>query len=95
MPTLLKFKSGVTSNSIIAIRCNTQSAHYLKIAFSILATIIRLHIMNYVDLSAIIHAPKLKRKRFKKDNKPKPLPKKTTPQLYNLNLKCSNSKQYT
>lgn len=48
-------------------------------AFSLLATIIRLHIINYVDLSAIIDAYKHKRKRFKKDNKPKTAPKKTTP----------------
>ncbi|MEJ7677290.1 MAG: IS4 family transposase [Segetibacter sp.] len=57
----------------------THKAHNSKMAFSILATIIRLHIMNYVDISAIIDAYKLKRKRFKKDNKPKPTPKKTTP----------------
>ena len=57
----------------------THKAHNSKMAFSILATIIRLHIMNYVDLSAIIDAYKLKRKRFKKDNKPTPSPKKTTP----------------
>ena len=54
----------------------THKAHNSKMAFSILATIIRLHIMNYVDLSAIIDAYKLKRKRFRKDNKPEPLPKK-------------------
>ena len=35
-------------------------------AFSILATIIQLHIMYYVDLSAIIDAYKLKRNRYKK-----------------------------
>jgi hypothetical protein len=57
----------------------THKAHNSKMAFSILATIIRLHIMNYVDLSAIIDAYKLKRKRFKKDNNPTPSPKKTTP----------------
>lgn len=38
-------------------------------AFSILATIIQLHIMDYVDLYAIIDAYKLKRKRFKKHPK--------------------------
>lgn len=48
-------------------------------AFSILATLIRLHIMNYADLPAIIDAYKLRRKRFKKENKSKPSPKKTTP----------------
>ena len=57
----------------------THKAHNSKMAFSILAAIIRLHIMNYVDLSAIIDAYKLKRKRFKKNNNPKPPPKKTAP----------------
>ncbi|HEY1871844.1 MAG TPA: IS4 family transposase [Chitinophagaceae bacterium] len=57
----------------------TRKAHNSKMAFSLLTAIIRLHIMNYIDLSAIIDAYKLKRKRFKKDNKPKPTPKKTRP----------------
>ena len=56
----------------------THKAHNSKMAFSILATIIRLHIMNYIDLSAIIDTYKLKRKRFKKDTKPKTPTKKTT-----------------
>ena len=43
----------------------TYKAHNSKMAFSILATIIRLHIMNYINLSAIIDIYKLKRKRFK------------------------------
>jgi hypothetical protein len=60
----------------------THKAHNSKMAFSILATLVRLHIMNYVDLSAIIDASKLKRKRFKKDNKPKHSPKKTTPPAF-------------
>ncbi|HKG68889.1 MAG TPA: hypothetical protein VKA92_08470, partial [Segetibacter sp.] len=64
----------------------THKAHNSKMAFSILATIIRLHIMNYVDLSAIIDAYKLKRKRFKKDNKPKPSDKKTTPPAFQIKL---------
>jgi transposase len=62
----------------------TYKAHNSKIAFSILATIIRLHIMNYVDLSAIIDAYKLKRKRFKKDNTPKPSAKKPTPPAFQI-----------
>ncbi len=62
----------------------TYKSHKSKMAFSILATIIRLHIMNYVDLSAIIEAYKLKRKRFKKDSKPKPPPKKTTPPAFQI-----------
>ena len=48
-------------------------------AFSILVTIIRLHIMNYVDLSAIIDAYKLKRKRPKTHTKYIPRIKKSTP----------------
>ncbi len=62
----------------------TYKSHKSKMAFSILATIIRLHIMNYLDLSAIIEAYKLKRKRFKKDNKPKPSTKKTTPPAFQI-----------
>ena len=57
----------------------THKSHKSKMAFSILATIVRLHIMNYVDLSAIIEAYKLKRNRYKKNTKPKPTPKKTAP----------------
>ncbi|MEJ7676860.1 MAG: hypothetical protein WKG06_03070 [Segetibacter sp.] len=44
----------------------THKAHNSKMAFSILATIIRLHIMNYVDISAIIDAYKLKKKAVQK-----------------------------
>lgn len=62
----------------------THKAHNSKMAFSILATIIRLHIMNYADLSAIIDAYKLKRKRFKKDNKPAHEPKKNTPPAFQI-----------
>jgi len=62
----------------------TYKSHKSKMAFSILSTIIRLHIMNYVDLSAIIEAYKIKRKRFKKDNKPTPSPKKTTPPAFQI-----------
>ena len=65
--------------ALLLLDVTQHKAHNSKMAFSILATIIRLHIMNYVDLSAIIDAYKLKRKRFKKDNKPTPSPKKTTP----------------
>jgi IS4 transposase len=43
----------------------THKAHKSKMAFSILATIVRLHIMNYVDLSAIIDTFKQKRQRKK------------------------------
>lgn len=48
----------------------THKAHNSKMAFSILATIIRLHIMNYTDLSAIIETYKLKRIRSKRKAPP-------------------------
>jgi Transposase DDE domain/Domain of unknown function (DUF4372) len=57
----------------------THKAHNSKMAFSILVTIIRLHIMNYVDLSAIIEAYKLKRKRPTTNTKLIPKIKKSTP----------------
>ncbi len=44
----------------------THKAHNSKMAFSILYNIVRLHIMNYEVLKAIIEAYKLKRKRYKK-----------------------------
>lgn len=57
----------------------THKAHNSKMAFSILATIIRLHIMNYIDLSAIIDTYKLKRKRIKSNAPPNALVKKIVP----------------
>jgi Transposase DDE domain/Domain of unknown function (DUF4372) len=57
----------------------THKAHNSKMAFSILVTIIRLHIMNYVDLSAIIDTYKLKRKRPITDAKLILKIKKSTP----------------
>ena len=56
--------------------------HNSNMPFSILATLIRLHIMNYVALSAIIEAYKIKRKRNIKiyPYKP-PLKKITSPAL--------------
>ncbi len=44
-------------------------------AFCILATMVRLPIMNYVDVSAIIDAYKLKRKQIK-SNAPQQTPQK-------------------
>ncbi len=64
----------------------THKAHNATMAFSILATIIRLHIMNYVDLSAIINAYKLKRRRYKKYPKTKLPIKKTTPPALQIKL---------
>ena len=48
-----------------------------KMAFSILAAIVRLHLMNYVSLSAIVETYKAKRPRTKKQDY-KPPPQKTT-----------------
>ena len=49
------------------------------IAFSILASIIAIHLMNYTSLSSIIEMYKQKRKRKEKGKPPNPKPKKTTP----------------
>ncbi|MES2702500.1 MAG: IS4 family transposase [Bacteroidota bacterium] len=57
----------------------TYKDHKSKMAFSILATIVRLHIMNYVGLSAIIDAYKLKRKRIKSKASPGTAISKQTP----------------
>ncbi len=64
----------------------THKANNSTMAFSILATIIRLHIMNYVDLSAIIAVYKLKRKRFKKNTKPNQSVKKKEPPAFQIKL---------
>jgi hypothetical protein len=64
----------------------THKAHNSTMAFSILATIIRLHIMNYVNLSAIIDTYKLKRKRFKKNTKPRQKTKKKEPPAFQIKL---------
>lgn len=58
--------------------------HKSNMAFSILASIIRLHIMNYVALSAIIEAFKQKRKRSKKKEAPYIKSKKKTPPALQL-----------
>ena len=47
-------------------------------AFSILAAIVRLHVMNYVSISAIIEVYKARRPRTKKESD-KPRPKQTAP----------------
>lgn len=57
----------------------TYKAQNSKMAFSILATIIRLHIMNYIDLSAIIDTYKLKRKRIKSTPNPNEVVKRKAP----------------
>jgi hypothetical protein len=51
-------------------------------AFSILAAIIRPHIMNYIDLSAIIDTYKMKSKRIKSNAPPnQAVKKKASPAL--------------
>lgn len=62
----------------------THKDHKSKMAFSILATIVRLHIMNYVDLSAIIDTYKLKRKRTKSNASPGSVPPKVTPPAFQM-----------
>ena len=53
--------------------------HNSNMPFSIMATLIRLHIMNYVALSAIIETYKIKRKRHGKDSQIKKPPIIYTP----------------
>ncbi len=50
-----------------------------NMAFSILASIVCLHLMNYTGIAAIIEKHKQKRKRTQPDRPPKPKPKKTPP----------------
>ena len=65
----------------------THKDHNSAMPFSILATIIRLHIMNYVALSVIIETYKQKRKRVKKAERTKPPPKKMTPPALQMEMK--------
>ena len=65
----------------------THKDHNSTMPFSILATIIRLHIMNYVALSVIIETYKQKRKRATKEDNRKPPPKKTTPPALQMEMK--------
>jgi hypothetical protein len=65
----------------------TYKDHNCAMPFSIFATIIRLHIMNYVVLSAIIGAYKQKRKRVSKTGDPKSLPRKMTPPALQMEMK--------
>ncbi len=59
-----------------------------KMAFSILAAIVRLHLMNYVSLSSIIETYKAKRLRKKKEPD-KPPPKRTTPPALQMSIGLS------
>jgi Transposase DDE domain/Domain of unknown function (DUF4372) len=65
----------------------THKDHNSTMPFSILATIIRLHIMNYVALSIIIETYKQKRKRAKRIDKPKAPPKKKMPPALQMEFK--------
>lgn len=65
----------------------THKDHNSAMPFSILATIIRLHIMNYVALSVIIETYKQKRKRVKKAERTKPPPKKMIPPALQMEMK--------
>ncbi len=56
-----------------------------KMAFSLLTTIVRLHIMNYVSLSAIIETYKKRRSR-KKKNPDKPTKKNKLPPAVQLSI---------
>ena len=60
--------------------------HKSKMAFSIFASIIRLHIMNYVSISAIIEMYKLTRVRQKKSENKNAARKKTAPPALQLKM---------
>lgn len=57
-----------------------------KLAFSLLATIVRLHIMNYVSLSAIIETYKAKRSRSKKQPHKPPSKQKSIPPALQMKI---------
>jgi len=57
-----------------------------KLAFSLLATIVRLHIMNYVSLSAVIETYKAKRSRNSKPPDKPPSTKKITPPAFQMKI---------
>ena len=60
--------------------------HKSKMAFSIFASIIRLHIMNYVSISAILETYKLKRVRKKKSETKNATRKKIAPPALQIKL---------
>lgn len=57
-----------------------------KMAFSIFASVIRLHIMNYISISAILETYKLKRVRKKKSENLNSAPKKTAPPALQIKM---------
>jgi Transposase DDE domain/Domain of unknown function (DUF4372) len=65
----------------------THKDHNSTMPFSILATIVRLHIMNYVALCVIIETYKQKRTRVKKQGHSTPTHKKKTHPALQLELK--------
>lgn len=60
--------------------------HKSKMAFSILAAIVRLHVMNYISISAIIETYKARRPRTKKEPD-KPRPRQAAPPALQIALK--------
>ena len=60
-----------------------------KMAFSILAAIVRLHLMNYVSLSAIVETYKAKRLRKKRKEPDKPPPKPPIPPALQISINFS------
>lgn len=65
----------------------THKDHNSAMPFSILATIVRLHIMNYVAIAVIIESYKQKRKRVKKADRTKIPPKKMTLPALQMEMK--------
>ena len=64
----------------------THKDHNSSMPFSIFATIVRLHIMNYVALTVVMDIYKQKRKRIKKTDTYKPPPKKRTPPALQMEM---------
>jgi hypothetical protein len=60
-----KSRSSLKGWSFVYFMIDSKKQCYGAMVFSILAAIIGLHIMNDIDLSAIIDTYKLKRKRIK------------------------------
>lgn len=65
----------------------THKDHNATMPFSILATIVRLHIMNYVALSVIMEIYKLKRKRKQPKENDKKTNKKVIPPALQIEMK--------
>jgi hypothetical protein len=55
-------------------------------AFSILASIVSLHLMNYIGIAAIIEKYKQKRKRAKQNTPTKMKPKEKAPPYFQVTI---------